>query len=230
MTGTYFRFEVRPQIPEQLERLNELANDLLYSWDRNVRGLFFRLDPELWDSCGHNPRVFLRQVSQKNLEDALEDQIYMEDYNKVMFVYDNYHHQGMRHDIKGLEPGKDLVAYFCAEFGFHESLPIYSGGLGILAGDYCKAMSNLWVPFFGVGLLYRTCRCICSETMTALKCVLKFRSRGAGFIRVSGAPMPVASRSTCSIPTCRKTANMTAPSRTSSTAATATPVSSRKSC
>jgi starch phosphorylase len=155
MTGTYFRFEVRPQIPEQLERLNELANDLLYSWDRNVRGLFFRLDPALWDTCGHNPRVFLRQVSQKNLEDALDDQIYMEDYNKVMFVYDNYHRQGMRHDIKGLEPGKDLVAYFCAEFGFHESLPIYSGGLGILAGDHCKAASDLGIPFIAIGLLYR---------------------------------------------------------------------------
>ncbi len=155
MTGSYFRFEVRPEIPEPLKRLNELANDLLYSWDRNVRGLFFRLDPQLWEACGHNPRVFLRQVSQKHLEDALEDQIYMEDYQKVLFVYDNYRSQGMRHDIEGLTPDRDLIAYFCAEFGFHESLPIYSGGLGILAGDHCKAASDLGIPFVAIGLLYR---------------------------------------------------------------------------
>ena len=156
MSSTTFSLEVRPNIPQRLERLHELADDLLYSWDRQVRGLFFRLDQELWEACGHNPKVFLRRVSQETLEQAEADRIFMEDYNRVLSVYDTYHQEGMRSHIEPyLDPEKDLVAYFCAEFGFHESFPIYSGGLGILAGDHCKAASDMGLPFVAVGLLYR---------------------------------------------------------------------------
>jgi len=133
MSGTRFAFEVRPQIPPQLAHLETFANDLLYSWDRTIRRLFSRLDPELWEQVGHNPKVFLRRVAQEKLLDAAEDRI-LEQH---------------------LDPERDLVAYFCAEFGFHESLPIYSGGLGILAGDHCKAASDLGLPFVAVGILYR---------------------------------------------------------------------------
>jgi glycogen phosphorylase len=156
MSGTRYSLEVQPVIPVRLNRLTELANDLLYSWDRQVRGLFYRLDSELWETCRHNPKVFLRRVSQKRLEDASEDRIFMEDYNRVLSVYDTYHQESVRSDIvELLDPDEDLVAYFCAEFGFHESFQIYSGGLGILAGDHCKAASDLGVPFVGVGMLYR---------------------------------------------------------------------------
>ena len=75
MIGTRFTLEIQPTIPERLKRLEELANDLLYSWDRQVRSLFFRLDRELWEACGHNPKVFLRRVSQEKLEQALEDHL-----------------------------------------------------------------------------------------------------------------------------------------------------------
>jgi starch phosphorylase len=151
-----FTLEVQPVLPAKLARLNELANDLLYSWDRQVRGLFFRLDRELWEVCGHNPKVFLRRVAQQRLDDAVEDRVYMEEYNRVLSVYDTYHQEPMRSDITGLlDPQQDLVAYFCAEFGFHESVQLYSGGLGILAGDHCKAASDLGIPFVAVGLLYR---------------------------------------------------------------------------
>ncbi|MCO6413560.1 MAG: alpha-glucan family phosphorylase [Thiogranum sp.] len=156
MSGTRFALEVQPQIPEKLVRLEELANDLFYSWDRSVRSLFFRLDPALWDSCGHNPRVFLRRLSQQRLDEAAEDRIYVDAYNRALATYDSYLGESQRSSInKHLKPDTDLVAYFCAEFGLHESLPIYSGGLGILAGDHCKAASDLSIPFVAVGMLYR---------------------------------------------------------------------------
>ncbi len=156
MAPTRYSLEVQPAIPEKLKRLTELANDLLYSWDREVRGLFFRLDRGLWEACGHNPKVFLRRVSQARLEEAVDDRIFMEDYNRVLSVYDTYHQERMRSDIAALvDPKQDLIAYFCAEFGFHESVQLYSGGLGILAGDHCKAASDLGLPFVAVGMLYR---------------------------------------------------------------------------
>lgn len=156
MTGTRFTLEVQPKIPQRLARLTELANDLLYSWDRQVRSLFFRLDRNLWESCGHNPKVFLRRVSQERLDEAADDRLFMEDYNRALSDYDTYHQEPRAPESgKRLHPKNDLVAYFCAEFGFHESVPLYSGGLGILAGDHCKAASDLDLPFVAVGLLYR---------------------------------------------------------------------------
>src|SRR3569833_360842 len=147
MTGTCYSIEVQPTLPARLQRLEELANDLLYSWDRRVRGLFVRLDPALWEACGHTPKAFLRRVSQERLDKAAEDRIFVEDFNRALSAYDTYHHEDMRPDVTPhLRPGTDLIAYFCAEFGLHESLPIYSGGLGILAGDHCKAASDLGIP------------------------------------------------------------------------------------
>ena len=73
MAGTQFSIEVQPIVPERIARLKELANDLLYSWDREVRRLFFRLDSRLWEQCRHNPKVFLRRVSQRRLEEAEKD-------------------------------------------------------------------------------------------------------------------------------------------------------------
>jgi len=154
--GQSFTIEVRPNIPERLSRLSELADDLYYSWDRLVRRLFFRLDPKLWEECGHTPKVFIRQVSQEKLEKASKDRIFMQDYNRILSAYDTYLNEKNTIDISAhLDPESDLVAYFCAEFGLHESFPIYSGGLGILAGDHCKAASDICLPFVAIGLLYR---------------------------------------------------------------------------
>lgn len=155
-TGTSFTVEVRPRIPEALSALGELADDLLYSWDRRVRGLFYRLDPMLWERCGHNPKVFIRHVSQERLDEMARDKVYMDGYHSIVSAHRWYHETGMRPEAaRFLNPESDLVAYFCAEYGFHESLPIYSGGLGILAGDHCKAASDLAIPFVALGLLYR---------------------------------------------------------------------------
>jgi len=156
MSGTHFKLEVQPQIPKELCRLEELANNLIYSWDRQVRGLFFRLDKDLWESTGHNPSRFLKYISQEKLEKAAKDPAYIQDYKKTLSSYDFYLETVNPIGTEGyLNPEQDLISYSCAEFGVHESLPIYSGGLGILAGDHCKTASDLGLPFIGIGLLYR---------------------------------------------------------------------------
>ncbi len=152
---TRYSLEVQAVIPRELVRLSELSEDLYYSWDRHVRSLFHRLDRDLWDSSGHNPKVFLRRISQSILDDAVLDTVYMDEYNRILAMYDSYKNKNTHKQIEGLFDNDDLVAYFSAEFGVHESLPIYSGGLGILAGDHCKAVSDLGIPFVAVGLLYR---------------------------------------------------------------------------
>ncbi|MBU6504765.1 MAG: alpha-glucan family phosphorylase [Betaproteobacteria bacterium] len=151
--GTRFVVETNPRIPAKLARLEELANNLWYSWDRPTRTLFARLNPRLWDLVGANPIRFLRRIDEHHLNEAAEDQAFLTAYNRVLSAFDTYHNGSIRRPGKLAET--DLVAYFCAEFGFHESFPIYSGGLGILAGDHCKAASDLRLPFVGVGLLYR---------------------------------------------------------------------------
>ncbi len=156
MTETIYELEVRPQIPESLSGLIKLSNNLLYSWDRNARSLFYRLDNKLWEQSDHNPKLFLRRVSQQILDSAVEDNIFMEEYSRVMSSFNSYLAKNSHHEIdEYLDANHDLIAYFCAEFGLHESFPIYSGGLGILAGDHCKAISDLGVPFVAIGLLYR---------------------------------------------------------------------------
>ena len=156
MPGTYFSVEIRPQLPERLERLHDLANDLYYSWNRGVRRLFRHLDEQTWTESRSNPKIFLRRVAQKKLEQAAHDPIFLGDFRSVLSEYDTYIQERPLTEIESsFDMDSDLIAYFSAEFGFHQSMPIYAGGLGILAGDYCKAMSNLGIPFVGVGLLYR---------------------------------------------------------------------------
>ena len=150
---TTYRIEVNPQVPPALARLEELANDLWYSWDSPTRSLFSRLHPALWHATGHSPKALLKRVDQRRLLSAAEDPVFLSAYHRVLSIYDSYHND-RRRPRDGFAPG-DLVAYFCFEFGFHESLPIYSGGLGILAGDHCKAASDMRLPFVGMGLLYR---------------------------------------------------------------------------
>jgi starch phosphorylase len=153
--GNTFTIEVTPKVPRKLARLQELATNLWYSWDRPTRTLFARLHPGLWDAVGHNPKVFLNRIDEQRLVDAVDDQVFLATYNRVLSAYDTYHSEPMRPTPQERLKESDLVAYFCFEFGLHESFPIYSGGLGILAGDHCKAASDMRIPFVAVGLLYR---------------------------------------------------------------------------
>lgn len=142
--------EISPVIPATLSRLPELAGNLSYSWHRPTRALFEDLDQTLWRETQANPRLMLRCVNQAALDAAAQDAGYLRRYEEALADFDSYQSRSSA-DRKDMP----LVAYFCAEYGFHESFPIYSGGLGILAGDHCKAASDEQLNFVAVGLLYR---------------------------------------------------------------------------
>jgi starch phosphorylase len=142
-------FLVRPAVPAPLSRMNELAYNILWSWEPLIRALFRRLDPALWKDSGYNPVVMLGRVSQEALERAAADPRYLAHYAQACQRYDIHMQTGRAHGN-----GK-LVAYFSAEYGLSECLPIYSGGLGILSGDHLKSSSDLNLPLIGVGLLYQ---------------------------------------------------------------------------
>ncbi|MGZ5063508.1 MAG: alpha-glucan family phosphorylase [Usitatibacter sp.] len=153
--GTAFPLEVTPRLPPELGRLEEISNNLWFSWDRPTRALFARLDPALYEAVNQNPKALLRNVSQRRLEEAARDPAFLHDFDRTLAAYDAYHSRPPTSNGPPALKEGELVAYFCAEFGFHESLPIYSGGLGILAGDHCKTASDMALPFVAVGLLYR---------------------------------------------------------------------------
>ena len=128
--STPYILQVRPKIPARLARLEEIANNLWYSWDRPTRSLFDRLHPGLWKAIGQNPKAFLKRIDEQRLVDAAEDQVFIGNLNRVLAAYDTYHDYHLPASGSDWLRKDDLVAYFCAEFGFHESFPIYSGGLG----------------------------------------------------------------------------------------------------
>src|SRR5215467_1209884 len=142
-------FLVRPSLPEPLERMTELAYNILWSWEPIVRAVFRRLDPVLWRDCGYNPVLMLGRVSQATLERAAADPRYVALYRGACEAYDA---RTRKH-----APPSDgkLIAYFSAEDGLTECLPVYSGGLGILSGDHLKSSSDQDYPLIGLGLLYQ---------------------------------------------------------------------------
>ncbi len=153
---TQFAFEIQPVLPPSLSRLHELADDLSYTWDRSIQDLFGNLDRDLWYACGHNPRMFLRRVAQSKLDAAAADAVFLQEYESVLSARASYLQKPRDPRVRHhLDVDQDLVAYFCAEYGLHESVPLYAGGLGVLAGDHCKAASDLRLPFVAVGLFYR---------------------------------------------------------------------------
>ena len=127
-TSTSYTLEVRPKIPARLSRLEELANNLWYSWDLPTRDLFSYINRDMWDQVGQNPKAFLRTVDEQSMVTASVDQVFLEHYHRTLAAYDAYHTKPVHNKhTEGLAEN-DLIAYFCAEFGFHESFPIYSGG------------------------------------------------------------------------------------------------------
>ncbi len=153
--GTRYSLEVNPKIPKRLARLEELAGNLWYSWDRATRAIFARLNPALWEAVGHNPKAMLKRIDEQRLVDAASDPAFLDSLTRVLAAFDAYLAEPPFRNHAGQVKPDELIAYFCAEFGVHESLPLYSGGLGILAGDHCKAASDFHLPFVAVGLLYR---------------------------------------------------------------------------
>ena len=144
-----------PYLPEPIAGLERLALNLWWRWDRRARLLLRNVDPTIWSATRHNPVALLRQVDPNRLAQLSRDKDYLADYREVMQAFEREMDpaRGWYPSTYG-ELNGGTVAYFCAEFGLHNSIPIYSGGLGILAGDHCKAASDLGVPLIGVGLLY----------------------------------------------------------------------------
>ncbi|HOG45220.1 MAG TPA: alpha-glucan family phosphorylase, partial [Anaerolineae bacterium] len=151
--GTY---TVVPALPPRLSRLRDLAYNLQWSWEYETVELFRRLSGELWEQAGHNPVKMLGLVAQERLDQAANDEAFLAHLDEVWMAFDRYltwPHTWYRRLLP--EPPRPSVAYFSMEFGLAESLPIYSGGLGILAGDHLKSASDLGVDLVGVGLLYQ---------------------------------------------------------------------------
>jgi starch phosphorylase len=142
-------------IPERITRIVEIAYNLWWSWHPEAQDLFHRIDARLWEDVYHNPILFLRQVRQFSLDEAANDPDFIRNYHNVLTAFDEY--QVFSEPwFKKTYPDKvdKRIAYFSAEFGLHECLPIYSGGLGILSGDHTKEASDLGLPFIGLGFLY----------------------------------------------------------------------------
>lgn len=146
-------FQVVPAIPERLKGLRELAYNLLWSWDEDVRTIFTRVDRELWDATYQNPTLMLGLVSQGRLEELASDEGFLAFYDRTLERLRTY--LGEHTYWEKRYATKPLIAYFSAEFGLAECLPIYSGGLGVLSGHHLKSASDLGVPLVGVGLAYQ---------------------------------------------------------------------------
>jgi glycogen phosphorylase len=149
------RYSSLPPLPERIGRLEELAVDLWWTWNRDARSVFRRLDYALWRSTAHNPVRMRRLLPGARLEQVAADPQFLELYDRAIAALDaarGAHNTWWSHELPHLA-GRS-IAYFSAEFALHQSLPIYAGGLGVLAGDHCKEASDLGVPLIGVGFMY----------------------------------------------------------------------------
>ena len=153
---TFQIYNVIPTLPAVLEPLREMTFNLWWTWEPSARRLFRHLDPDLWNRTNHNPVRMLQLSRQARLEELAQDKSFLRELKEVHDAFRNYLAREDTYGKTGAGAAiKRPVAYFSAEFGFHEAIPNYSGGLGILAGDHCKSASDLDLNFVAVGLLYR---------------------------------------------------------------------------
>ena len=143
------------ELPERVKRLGELAYNLWWTWVPAAQDLFARIEPTLWADLVHNPVLFLRAVPRHYLDAAAQNLDYVDLYDRVVSAFDQYL-KGEDTWFKRNYPDfhNRPIAYFSTEFGLHETLPIYAGGLGILAGDHLKEASDLGVPLLAMGFIY----------------------------------------------------------------------------
>ncbi|MCX6334054.1 MAG: alpha-glucan family phosphorylase [Bacteroidia bacterium] len=139
---------VQSDVPEKLVSLKELTNNLWWSWNVEAEALFKRMDPSLWEEVKHNPKLLIEKIDYKRLLVLEDDEEFVADLSKVTTAFRDY-------ITRPDDPEKPTIAYFSMEFGIHQCLKIYSGGLGILAGDYLKEASDSNIHIIGIGLLYR---------------------------------------------------------------------------
>ncbi|MBO5141948.1 MAG: alpha-glucan family phosphorylase [Clostridia bacterium] len=150
------KISVKPQLPERIEGLYELATNLWWSWNSYALRLYDYIDSDLFKKVNKNPVKFLSEINQKRLIEVSNDQDFLKDYDIVIENFKGYLNNKDTYYSKTFPELKDeKIAYFSAEYGLDEILPIYAGGLGILSGDHCKSASDLGIPFYPVGLLYK---------------------------------------------------------------------------
>lgn len=153
----FFRtVSVIPRLPENIARLHELAYNLWFSWNPAACTLFKKINENLWQEVGHNPVKFLLYVRQEELDRASRDEQFLALYDQVINDFDRYLQLPSWFEQNYPAQAGQVIAYFSAEFGVHESHPTYSGGLGLLAGDHFKSASDLGLPLVGMGLLYKS--------------------------------------------------------------------------
>jgi starch phosphorylase len=148
-------FNVSPSLPSRLEPLRKLAYNLHFDWNVESKDLFRRLDPDLWESTHHNPVLMLGTISQSRLLEVVEDEGFLAQVDRAARQLEDYLQEYTWYKKQRNQHQKECYAYFSAEFGLVDCLPIYSGGLGVLAGDHLKSASDLGLPLVGVGLLYQ---------------------------------------------------------------------------
>ena len=150
------KIKVNPQLPKEIENLGEIANNLWWSWNSEFLQVFKEIDIDLWERCNKNPVNFLKLVDQDKLENAAKNKKIVELYQENVNNFNSYINSKNTWFNKTYPNNKnDLIAYFSAEYGLDETLPIYSGGLGILSGDHLKSASDLGIPLVAIGLLYK---------------------------------------------------------------------------
>ena len=147
---------VNPQLPKSIEKLGEISENLWWSWNTEFLKIFKEIDIDLWEQCNKNPVKFLRLVDQEKLERASTDPEILRNYRVNVDNFESYMKSRTTWFSKQYPENKDdVIAYFSAEYGLDETLPIYSGGLGILSGDHLKSASDLGIPIVAIGLLYK---------------------------------------------------------------------------
>jgi len=148
-------FNVLPALSEPIKNLEVIAKNMFWCWNPEFAELFKRVDNDLWSACGHNPVKLLGTISQEKLDKLAENQGFLGQLQNAAEKLKSYLNRPTWYDKVCSKSPKPIIAYFSAEFGIHECLPIYAGGLGVLAGDHLKSSSDLGVPLVGVGLLYQ---------------------------------------------------------------------------
>ncbi|WP_457749790.1 alpha-glucan family phosphorylase [Sulfurimonas sp.] len=138
-----------PTLPEKIKGLKDISLNLWWTWNPRGKNLFKLLNPYLWKETRHNPIAMLKSMSQEELNNACSDEYFIREYD---YVYNTFQLYIQDSNIYADEPLP--IAYFCAEYGLHHSVPIYSGGLGFLAGDILKESSDMGLPMVGIGFMY----------------------------------------------------------------------------
>ncbi len=150
------KITVNPQLPKPIEKLGKVTENLWWSWNTEFLKIFKKIDIDLWERCGKNPVKFLREVDQEKLEKAALDSDIIKLYKTNLENFEDYMKSKNTWFNKQYAENKDdIIAYFSAEYGLDETIPIYSGGLGILSGDHLKSASDLGIPLVAIGLLYK---------------------------------------------------------------------------